>query len=140
MDRTRLESYFKEGETVDIAQMHDKFNFTLNLETVLLAKEIANARADFIKEELEELYAAIERNDLVEIIDALIDIVVVVKGTAAMMGIRWRYHWDEVHQANMMKEIGRNDKRPDLVEDLIKPLGWCGPDHLTVLDIRGKQG
>jgi predicted HAD superfamily Cof-like phosphohydrolase len=140
MDRTRLESYFKDRETTDIAEMHSKFNFTLNLETVMLPKDILRARADFIQEELNELFRSVDSRDLLETIDALIDIVVVAKGTAAMMGIRWKYHWDEVHRANMMKEIGNHPKRPELKEDLIKPPGWMGPDHLLILDRHGRQG
>ena len=140
MDRTRLESYFKDPETVDIAQMHDKFNFTCSLQPSVSDPQTLKARADFIQEELDELKQNIEHGNYLEIIDALVDIVVVAKGTAVIMGIRWKYHWDEVHRANMMKQVGNNDKRPDLKQDLIKPPGWYGPDHLRVLDLHGREG
>ena len=140
MDRTRLEGYFKDPETVDIAEMHTKFNFTCSLKPSVSDKKTLLARADFIQEELDELKRNIENGDYLETIDALVDIAVVVKGTAVIMGIRWKYHWDEVHRANMMKQVGNNDKRPDLEQDLIKPEGWCGPDHLLIMDRHGRKG
>jgi len=128
-----LEEYFIDSETADIAGMHQKFGMTYNLKPQALNHETLMARAEFIQEELDELKQAIAHNDYFETIDALVDIVVVVKGTAAMMGLRWSKHWDEVHRANMTKERGRNPKRPDLKEDLVKPMGWAGPSHSFVL-------
>jgi len=137
MDRTRLESYFKDAETVDIAEMYQKFGFVVNLQGTILSKATLEARLDFLQEELDEMREAVQNRDLLSTIDALIDIVVVAKGTAAMMGLRWKYHWDEVHRANMTKEVGNNPKRPDLKEDLIKPPGWCGPNHLRIIEKHG---
>lgn len=140
MDRTRLESYFKDGETVDIAEMYQKFGFTVNMRGTILPRHILMSRAEFLQEELDELKEAIESGDLLNQIDALIDLVVVAKGTAAMMGLRWKYHWDEVHRANMMKQPGNREKRPNLSEDLIKPPGWYGPDHLQIIEKHGRTG
>ena len=120
--------------------MHTKFNFTCSLKPSVSDKKTLLARAEFIQEELDELKQNIENGDYLETIDALVDIAVVVKGTAVIMGIRWKYHWDEVHRANMMKQVGNNAKRPDLEQDLIKPEGWCGPDHLLVMDRHGRTG
>jgi len=131
---TNIQDYFIDSETADIAAMHQKFDMTFNLKPQALKHDTLMSRAEFIQEELDELKEAIAHNDYFETIDALVDIVVVVKGTAAMMGLRWSKHWDEVHRANMAKERGRNPKRPDLEEDLIKPCGWAGPSHSFVLD------
>lgn len=134
MDEERkIRAYFGDGETADIAEMHHKFEMTYNLGPRTLSRDVLRSRANFIKEELEELQDAIERGDFLEVIDALVDIVVVVKGTAAMLGLRWDRHWQEVYRSNMSKERGNNPKRPDLKEDLIKPEGWMGPDHLAIL-------
>jgi len=130
----KLQAYFIDREAFQIAQLYDKFEMTYNLAPVLLSRETLRARAAFIREELEELEAAVESGDYLETIDALVDIVVVVKGTAVMMGLRWARHWDEVQEANMRKKRGTLSKRPGLKEDLIKPPGWFGPDHLNVLD------
>jgi predicted HAD superfamily Cof-like phosphohydrolase len=135
-DRTKFESYFRDSETVDIAQMHDKFWGNVKLSPSVCTKEVLLARADFIQEELNEFRSSVENGDYLEQIDALVDMVVVAKGTAVMMGLRWKWHWDEVHRANLMKEIGKNEKRPDMPFDLIKPEGWIGPNHLSVFDAR----
>ena len=130
---TKMFNYYQDEETYDIAYMHKKFDMTYNLKPQTLTNEVLMSRAEFIQEEVDELKQAIEHNDYLEIIDALVDIVVVVKGTAAMMGIKWKLHWKEVLRANMDKVRGKNAKRPDLEEDLIKPLGWAGPSHSYVL-------
>jgi predicted HAD superfamily Cof-like phosphohydrolase len=130
---TELLDYFIDPETTNIAEMHKRFEMTYNLKPQTLTKEILMSRAEFIQEELNELKESILQGDYFETVDALVDIVVVVKGTAAMMGLRWKLHWDEVHRANMAKVRGNNTKRPDLKEDLVKPIGWCGPSHSYVL-------
>ncbi|HUW45932.1 MAG TPA: hypothetical protein VMW50_09085 [Dehalococcoidia bacterium] len=133
-DRTTFERYFKDSETVDIAQMHDKFWSNVKLKPSVCDKATLLARADFLQEELDEFRRAVENGDYLEQIDALVDLVVVAKGTAVMMGLRWKWHWDEVHRANLMKEVGANKKRPDMPFDLVKPKGWIGPNHLVILD------
>lgn len=139
-DRTRFENYFKDPETVDIAEMHDRFWKNVKCKPSVVDKESLLARADFIQEELDEFREAVLAGDYLEQIDALVDIAVVTKGTAVMMGIRWKYHWDEVHRANMMKEVGVNEKRPDMPFDLTKPRGWIGPNHLEIMDLHGREG
>ncbi len=132
--RKMLDKYFIDSETADIAHMHQKFDMLYNLKPQSLNEELLMPRAEFLCEEIIELEYAIGHNDFLEIIDALIDIVVVAKGTAAMMGLRWSKHWEEVHRANMEKERGNNPKRPDLIEDLINSPGWSGPEHRRVLE------
>ncbi len=129
--------YFQDQEMVDIVQMQEKFGFLVNNHPHQLEKNVIQPRADFIQEELNELNDAITRNDFPGMIDALVDIVVVAKGTAAMMGIRWGSHWHEVMQSNMAKEIGHNPKRPEMGEDLIKPPGWTPPNHRRVMNEHG---
>jgi predicted HAD superfamily Cof-like phosphohydrolase len=131
---TRMLNYYMDEETYDIAHMHKKFGMTYNLKPKALNHETLMSRAEFIQEEVDELMRAIEQNNYLEVIDALVDIVVVVKGTAVMMGLKWKLHWKEVLRANLAKERGSNPKRPDLKEDLIKPLGWHGPSHSFVLN------
>jgi predicted HAD superfamily Cof-like phosphohydrolase len=138
-DRTRFENYFKDPETVDMAEMYTKFNLPVQLKSTL-AREVMQERMIFLREEVEELAEAIENKDFLEQIDALIDIAVIVKGSATLMGLRWKYHWDEVHRANMMKQRGNRSKRPGMKYDLIKPPGWIGPDHLAVMDRHGRTG
>ena len=125
--------YFGDTETAQIAEMHEGFWDNVAQHPKMLDRVTLEARAAFIQEEVDELVASIASGDVLETIDALVDITVVVKGTAVLMGLRWSEHWDEVLRANKAKEVGRNPKRPDLEHDLIKPPGWTGPDHRPIL-------
>lgn len=133
-NRQKFEDYYGDKEVADLAEMHEKFWGDQSLKPSVSDKDYLMARAEFIQEELDELKEAIENGDYLEQIDALVDIVVVCKGSAVLMGLKWDEHWDEVMRANNEKEPGEQAKRPGMKHDLIKPSGWCGPDHLRVLD------
>jgi predicted HAD superfamily Cof-like phosphohydrolase len=66
-----------------------------------------------------------------EIVDALIDLCVVAIGTLDAYGVNSYKAWDEVHAANMNKEVGIKESRPNPLglPDLIKPEGWTAPSH-----------
>lgn len=89
-------------------------------------------RADFINEELQELYQAIEEEQSDEIVDALIDIIVVALGTLDAFDIDIKTAWKRVHDANMQKTIGIKKSRPNPLglPDLIKPADWEAPQHI----------
>ena len=124
--------YFQDRGAAQVADMHQKFGLTLNTVPVELREEQLMERWRFLLEEVNEMSQAVAKDDYEGIIDALVDIVVVAKGTAVMMGIRWGPHFDEVMRANMDKERGPHNARRG--EDLIKPEGWQGPDHRKVLN------
>tara|TARA_B110000196_G_scaffold89790_1_gene77775 strand:- start:1976 stop:2659 length:684 start_codon:yes stop_codon:yes gene_type:complete len=88
-------------------------------------------RLKFIKEEYDETKEAIIMHDSEEIVDGLIDICVVAIGTLDAMGVNAHTAWDEVLEANMAKEIGVKESRPNPlgIPDLIKPEGWTAPSH-----------
>ena len=130
----KLQNYFKDPETIDVGVMYEKYNFPTSFEPHLLTRKDMLARKNYLKEELEEFHNAIDQENLTEAIDALIDIVVFAKGTAVMMGVEWKPHWDEVMRANMSKKPGPVAKRPDMPYDLKKPKGWVGPDHQKIID------
>jgi len=117
----------------DISDMHTKFdvNDKVRMLSPDLLEEYLKFRARFIREELDELDAAIEEKNSEEIVDALIDICVVAIGTLNAYDVNPYKAWDEVHQANMNKEVGIKASRPNPygLPDLIKPKGWQGPDH-----------
>lgn len=133
-NRQKYERYYGDKEVADLAEMHEKFWGDQMTKPSVSDKDYLLARAEFIQEELDELKKAIAEGDYIEQIDALIDICVVAKGSAVLMGIRWNRHWNEVMRANGEKEVGKQSKRPGMKHDLIKPEGWCGPNHLGVLD------
>ena len=65
--------------------------------------KINSLRYDLIKEELEELKVAIENNDLLEVADALTDILYVTYGAGHAFGIDLDKCFEEVQSSNMSK-------------------------------------
>ena len=88
-------------------------------------------RVRFLEEELEETKAAAKAKDAEEIVDGLIDLCVVAIGTLEAFGVNAHEAWDEVHAANMAKEVGVNSSRKNDfgLPDLVKPEGWTNPSH-----------
>ncbi len=62
-----------------------------------------NLRYDLIKEELEELKVAMENKDLLEVADALTDILYVTYGAGHAFGIDLDKCFEEVQSSNMSK-------------------------------------
>lgn len=120
----------------DIAEMHIKYGVR---EAVgKFDKEKLRAfldfRIKFLQEELDELKAAKNADDVV---DALIDLCVVAIGTLDVMQLNSYAAWDAVHKANMSKEVGIKASRPNPLNlpDLIKPDGWEAPSHFDNVGI-----
>ena len=71
--------------------------------------KVNSLRYDLIKEELEELKAAMESKDLLEVADALTDILYVTYGAGHAFGIDLDKCFAEVQNSNMSK-LGKNGK------------------------------
>ena len=71
--------------------------------------KINKLRIDLIKEELDELQDAMKNNDLLEVADALTDILYVTYGAGHAFGIDLDKCFDEVQNSNMSK-LGENGK------------------------------
>ena len=65
--------------------------------------KINKLRIDLIKEELDELKEAMDNNDLLEVADALTDILYVTYGAGHAFGINLNKCFDEVQNSNMSK-------------------------------------
>ena len=82
-----------------------------------------------IQEEVEELQTAVDNNDRVEQLDALIDILVVTVGAVQSLGVDGEGAWKEVMSTNFAKIdslTGRVRKRED--GKILKPVGWRPPE------------
>ena len=82
-----------------------------------------------IDEEVGELADAIEDNDPVEQLDALIDILVVTMGAVRAAGWDGEAAWKEVMNTNFAKidpTTGKVIKRED--GKVLKPKGWKAPE------------
>ena len=88
-------------------------------------------RLDMMQEELDETKKAFEEKDAPEMVDGIIDLCVFAIGTLEVFGVDANKAWDEVYKANMSKEVGIKEGRPNPLglPDLVKPKGWKGPSH-----------
>ena len=86
------------------------FGQTIKNKAEFPEEKILKLRYDLIQEELSELKQAIKDKDLVEVADALADILYVTYGAGTAFGINLDKCFDEVHNSNMSK-LGE-DKKP----------------------------
>ncbi len=119
----------------DINDMHAKFGvhdwMEKNKDNPELLKQFLKFRIRFLEEELNETKQAAIDINREEIVDGLIDLCVVAIGTLDAFGVDAYKAWDTIHKANMSKEPGVKESRPNPLglPDLIKPEGWEGPNH-----------
>ena len=120
----------------DIHDMHTKFGVRDAVEKFdsVMLRTFLRFRLDFLHEELQETEKAAQSGiplDQEEIVDGLIDLCVVAIGTLDALSVDPHKAWNEVHKANMTKEVGVKPSRPNPLglPDLIKPEGWVGPSH-----------
>jgi predicted HAD superfamily Cof-like phosphohydrolase len=84
---------------------------------------------DLMEEEWKELKVALETNDRVEQLDALLDFIVVTTGAIHSAGMDGEGGWKEVMRTNFAKidkDTGKVRKRED--GKVLKPQGWTAPD------------
>jgi predicted HAD superfamily Cof-like phosphohydrolase len=96
------------------------------------AKDVIKLRVELIREEFQELKDAIKDKDLVEVADALTDILYVTYGAGVAFGIDLDACLAEVHRSNMTKlgadgkpvhrEDGKIIKGPNYEKPNLKPI------------------
>ena len=79
------------------------FGQEVKTNTKLSSEKINNLRINLINEELEELKKAIEDKNIIEVADALTDILYVAYGAGHAFGINLDKCFDEVQKSNMSK-------------------------------------
>ncbi len=125
----------------DINDMHDKYGFHDWVKENVVGQdpekvrkildELLWFRLRFLDEELNETKEAAANKDAEEVVDGLIDLIVVAIGTLDIFGVDSYDAWNRVHEANMSKERGIKENRPNPLglPDLMKPEGWEAPTH-----------
>ena len=83
------------------------FGQEVKTEPSFSTEKINKLRIDLIKEELQELTDAMDNKDLLEVADALTDILYVTYGAGHAFGIDLDKCFDEVQNSNMSK-LGEN--------------------------------
>jgi predicted HAD superfamily Cof-like phosphohydrolase len=107
----------------------EKFMRACDQSVESLNQDQFNMYLKLIEEETRELAVAIDNNDKVESLDALIDILVVTIGAIHSMGADGEGAWKEVMRTNFAKidkDTGKVRKRED--GKVLKPLGWAPPE------------
>ena len=122
-----------------IVAFHEKFGLQYNGFPRPLPIEISVFRVGFMHEELKEYEEAVvaynlspNPKDLERQLDALVDLLYVLLGTAYLHGFAriWKTAFKRVHRANMKKVRAENssESKRNSTQDVIKPEGWVAPD------------
>jgi predicted HAD superfamily Cof-like phosphohydrolase len=107
-----------------IREFHETFNHpnekTPQLNVFKDKPKLVKLRLDLIREEVKELEEAAENHDMLEVVDALADILYVVYGAGAAFGIDLDEAYRLVHESNMTKVCATEQEAHDTVEWYIK--------------------
>ena len=106
----------------------DQYNFMKACDQTVGQQDLKQYQlyCNLIKEEFDELCAS---DNIVDDLDALIDILVVTIGAIHSLGANGEAAWNEVMRTNFAKidpETGKVRKRED--GKVLKPEGWTPPD------------
>ncbi len=93
-----------------VKEFHEKYDaIPLPNEPTMPTHEIRLLRTRLIIEETAEFVEAASRGDMVEMVDALCDLLYVTFGTALFLGIDVEPVFQEVQRSNMTKDGGGQD-------------------------------
>ena len=121
--------YLEEPNFIDdIRAFHEKFNLTYDGPPRQLPDDLKGFRERFLLEEVQEYVLAVTQEDR---LDALVDLMYVLLGTAYLHGFDFSEAWRRVHRANMSKvrAYSADDSKRNSTHDVVKPQGWVAPDH-----------
>jgi Uncharacterized protein conserved in bacteria len=121
-----------------VRAFHEKFGLAPNVSRPrILDDKLFLFRYDLCLEEMHELLRAHRRGSIVDVADALADLLYVAYGLAVYCNIPMDAVFAEVHRANMTKirSLGDGDRRSTRSSrfDVVKPDDWQPPDIASVL-------
>ena len=90
---------------------------------------------DLITEEYHELQEAYKEQDVVEVADALADMVWVIMGMASTLGMDFNDIWEEVKRSNMSKFPNGIALRDEVTGKILKPSTFSEPDLAPILGL-----
>ena len=119
----------------DVRAFHAACDVPIVYHPAVPSAYIKTRRMNLIREEvIVELLPAMEKDDMIEIADAIADSIYVLIGAALEYGIPLHKVWNEVQRTNMAKvdpSTGAVCKRAD--GKILKPPGWMPPDIASIL-------
>jgi predicted HAD superfamily Cof-like phosphohydrolase len=129
MTRNRFNEHVIHDMLTDIRRFHEKYGLGYEGPPRQLPLHLAEFRAKFMQEELDEYGVATAQQNLEGQLDALIDLVYVALGTAYLQGFCFSRGWNRVHAANMEKVRAERpaDSKRGSGFDVVKPVGWEPP-------------
>ena len=117
-----------------VREFHETYGLMVGQLPALPHEQMRQLRIDLLREEMDEYIAGETNDDIVEIADALADIIYIACGTAVAYGIPLDRVFAEVHRSNMSK-LGE-DGKPIYREDgkVLKGPNYTPPDVKGVLE------
>lgn len=116
-----------------VRDFHEAFGQRIGRRPSLPDMNERSLRMKLLQEEMREYCEAEGDDNLIEIADALADIIYIACGTAVSYGIPLDELYQEVHRSNMAKLVdGKVLRRDD--GKVIKPEGWTPPDIEGILN------
>ena len=106
----------------DVLAFHRRFHAYVGSAPSFPDADTLELRCRLVRDELEELVAALHAQDLVEVADAIADTIYTLIGLGIACGIDLRPVWREVQRTNMLKESDGPGRK------VRKPAGWQAPD------------
>lgn len=116
-----------------VRKFHQSFDIPVGTGFGDWHSEVRELRRALLQEEFDEYISAERMDDVVELADALADVVVIICGTALSYGIPLAEVFDEVMRTNMAKlgPDGKPIRRAD--GKVLKPEGWSPPNIHRIL-------
>lgn len=118
-----------------VKEFHRVMGMNDNEKPARVDPETAGLRIAVIAEEFNEFIEAVAMEDLVEVADALGDLIYVVYGAANAYGIDLEPVFNEIHDSNMKKvdpKTGKVRYRED--GKVLKPEGWQKPRLISIIE------
>jgi predicted HAD superfamily Cof-like phosphohydrolase len=119
-----------------VEEFHRVFKAPIRYRPQLISKERGLLRWDLMEEENAEYIEAVNEENLVEVADALGDMLYILCGTIIEHGLQYRIDevFNEIQRSNMSK-LG-SDGKPIFREDgkILKGEGYSVPDIATILN------
>lgn len=117
-----------------------KFEAEVNSVPTIPSQDVKTLRKKLIEEEvINELFPAIDNDDIVEIADAIADTLYVVFGTAIAYGINIQPIFDEVHRSNMSKANPDGTVTKNEFGKVVKPPTYSKADVKSKLEAQRRD-
>jgi len=129
----------------DVKKFHEAMDLPVGAYPQMLSEEQKVFRTKLIESEFQEFKDALEANDIVEMYDAMIDMLYVIVGAAVTAGMHTKPGWEAVQENNMSK-LGPDGKAiksrgeeldGEPIGKVLKPAGFVPLDLTDVLNKMG---